>query len=207
MRRKNVFPIVILVLIVIASTLAGASAPVANNAWILLPDTEILSSPSYSSSVVYTCRQNEEVVLEGEPMVDVNGIVWRRVCYNDTYTGYVPQDMLYFTTRSTTESVRVVKISPEKMGAMVPLYRVIGEDAAIELADGTNVVLLETTADYNDYSVVEYEGQKYFILTKYITDTLTYNQKIAIIIAVAIVGIVVSAVVVLSMYRKKVLNK
>lgn len=203
--KKTVLLILTISCIVFAA-LAGASAP-QKTAWILLPDTEMRAEPSYVADVVYVCTQNAEVTVIGEP-VEVDGISWQKISFNNAKVGYVPQDHIYYTAQSVTEKIRVVKITPEKMGVLVPIYKTLDDVvAAGELSDGDKVVLLETKADYGDYSLVEYNGENFFVESKYLTDTLTLNQKIAVIISAAIIGIIVCIVTILLLSRKKNLNK
>lgn len=204
MKRKGLV-IIAAIAAVLVSILAGASAPT-GSAWILLPDTKIMKEASFDSEVVCTCNQNENVVLVGEKF-SVGEVVWQKVTYNGVKEGYLPYDLLYFTKGTTTEVVRLVKITPDKMGQTVPLYKVLGEEAELELSDGEHVMLLETKADYGEFSLVEYNGQRYFVKTANITDTLTYNQKVAILIAAIVAGLLVCLVAIILIYRKKMQNK
>lgn len=207
--KKKIVVILAAMILAVVCVLAGASAPVApeKSAWILLPETAIYSQPTFEAEVLYTCNQNESVTLNGDTVTDGEGVVWQKVVYNNSVEGYLPYNLLYFTTGSTTEEVRMVKITPEKMGVTVPLYKVLTEEPALYLSDGTDVTLLETSADYGEYSLVEYEGQNYFVKTVNITDTLTYNQKVAVIIASVVIGLIVCIVFILVIYKKKALNK
>ena len=207
--KKKIVVSIAAMLILAVCILAGASAPAMpeKSAWILLPETAIYSQASFDSDVLYSCNQNESVTLVGSAETDGSGVVWQKVVYNNSVEGYLPYDLIYFTSGSTTEEVRMVKITPEKMGVTVPLYKVLTEEPTLYLSDGTDVTLLETSADYGEYSLVEYEGQNYFVKTVNITDTLTYNQKVAVIIASVVIGLIVCIVFILVIYKKKTLNK
>ena len=203
---KKVAVVILIVLTCACALFAGASAPANNtSAWILLPETPIYASPSLDAEVLHVCAQNESVVVTGETTVDGKG--WKSVLYLNAIEGYVTEDALYYTSRSSLENIKVVKISPLKMGAKVGLYKIVTEDPVLELSDGENVYLLESAADYGDFSIVEYNGEQYFVRSSEITDSLTYNQKVAIIIASALVGIVISFFAIVILYKKKKMNK
>ena len=203
---KKFFVATLIVLLCVCAVFAGASAPANNaSAWILLPQTPIYASASLSSEVLHVCAQNEGVEVVGETEID--GKEWKKVRYLNAVEGYVTADSLYYTSRSSLEVIKVVKISPLKMGAKVGLYKIVTEDPVLELSDGENVILLETAADYGDFSIVEYNGEQYFVKTAEITDTLTYNQKAAIIIAAAMIGLLISSVTIIVLYKKKKMNK
>ena len=204
MKRKGIW-IIAAIAVLMFSLLAGASAPT-GSAWILLPDTPIQEQASFDSRVLHTCGQNESVTPTGDPF-SVDDVVWQKVVYNDSIEGYVPYNLLYFTSGNVTEVVRMVKITPDKMSETVPLYKVLGEEPTLQLSDGDHVNLLETSADYGEYSLVEYEGQNYFVKTVNVTDTLTHNQKIAILIASIVVGLLICLVSVILINRKRLQNK
>ncbi len=187
---------------------AGASAP-ANNAaaWILLPDTPIYVEASLDAVVLHLCAQNENVVVVGESFVGADGRTWQKVSYINSVEGYVTYDSLYFTGNASMENIKMVKVSPTQMGKKVGLYKIVTEDPVLELSDGENVALLKTNVDYGDYSIVEYNGEQYFVKTSELTDSLTYDQKIAVIIAAAMVGLLISSVAIILLYKRKKMNK
>ena len=203
---KKFFVATLIVLICACALFAGASAPAnITSAWILLPETPIYASPSLDAEVLHVCAQNEGVVIIGE--ATENGKTWKKVRYLNAVEGYVTEDALYYTSRSTLENIKVVKISPTKMGAKVGLYKIVTEDPVLELSDGENVYLLESAADYGDFSIIEYNGEQYFVKTNEITDSLTYNQKVAIIIAAALIGVLISFFTIIILYKKKKMNR
>ena len=203
---KKFFVATLIVLLCVCAVLAGASAPAnSTSAWILLPETPIYASTSLSAEVLHVCAQNEGVDVLGETAVD--GKTWIKVRYLNTIEGFVTEDALYYTSRTSLEKIKVVKISPVKMGAKVGLYKIVTEDPVLELTDGENVYLLESAADYGDFSIIEYNGEQYFVKTNEITDSLTYNQKVAIIIAAALIGVVISFFTIIILYKKKKMNR
>ena len=205
---KKVLIAVLVCSICLLALFAGASAPANNSAaWILLPNTPIYAEASLDAEVLHLCAQNENVIVEGESFVGADGRTWQKVLYINSVEGYVTYDSLYFTGNSTMENIKMVKVSPTQMGKKVGLYKIVTEEPVLELSDGENVILLKTNADYGDYSIVEYKGEQYFVKTNELTDTLTYNQKVAIIIAAAMIGLLISFLAIIILYRKKKMNK
>ena len=205
---KKILIAVLVCSICLLALFAGASAPANNSAaWILLPNTPIYAEASLDAEVLHLCAQNENVIVEGESFVGADGRTWQKVLYINSVEGYVTYDSLYFTGNSTMENIKMVKVSPTQMGKKVGLYKIVTEEPVLELSDGENVILLKTNADYGDYSIVEYKGEQYFVKTSELTDTLTYNQKVAIIIAAAMIGLLISFLAIIILYRKKKMNK
>lgn len=205
---KKILIAVLVCSVCILALFAGASAPANNSAaWILLPNTPIYAEASLDAEVLHLCTQNENVIVEGESFVGADGRTWQKVLYINSVEGYVTYDSLYFTGNSSMENIKMVKVSPTQMGKKVGLYKIVTEEPVLELSDGENVILLKTNADYGDYSIVEYKGEQYFVKTSELTDTLTYNQKVAIIIAAAMIGLLISFLAIIILYRKKKMNK
>ena len=205
---KKILIAVLVCSVCLLALFAGASAPANNSAaWILLPNTPIYAEASLDAEVLHLCAQNENVIVEGESFVGADGRTWQKVLYINSVEGYVTYDSLYFTGNSTMENIKMVKVSPTQMGKKVGLYKIVTEEPVLELSDGENVILLKTNADYGDYSIVEYKGEQYFVKTNELTDTLTYNQKVAIIIAAAMIGLLISFLAIIILYRKKKMNK
>lgn len=205
---KKILIAILVCSVCLLSLFAGASAPASNTAaWILLPNTPIYAEASLDAEVLHYCAQNEYVETKGEAFVGTDGRTWQKVLYVNSVEGYVTFDALFFTGNATMENIKMLKVSPSKMGEKVGLYKIVTEPPVLELSDGENVVLLNTAADYGEYSIVEYNGEQYFVKTCELTDSLTYNQKVAIIIAAAMIGLLVSFFAIIILYKKKKMNK
>lgn len=209
MKRKISLPI--LVLAVFAGTVAlllGAATPVSSiNYKTVLPDTPLYAEADVSSEILIKIPQNVVVnPIEGEVFVD--GKVWYKVDYT-SFTGYIMEESLYPSFSNDDFIVKSVTVIGDGMGKDVEIFdtHVDGAVAVGSVHDGEKVGLICNGIDYGEFSYVEYGGEYYFIRTANITDGLSYNQRIAVIIACGfLVAIVVGVVIVAVVRRRRKIN-
>lgn len=191
---------VVLTLAIIVIALAGVSVTPAKaqetvRAAIKCP---LYKNPDFSAEIVMEIPQNAEVITTGS--VDNGGFV--QTTYGNV-TGYVQARNLYRTSDAIGSETITVRVTSEKLGALVEIKEFPMESKTIAaLKDGTKVEKVIGGVEYGDYSEIIYEGKRAFVPTAYITDGVTYYQTVVIILCVAAFVLLVCAVAII-VYGKK----
>ena len=205
MKKNYTIAITCTIIIVIAvfCTLCAA-APV--NSYVyktVLPDTPLYAETSSESEILIKIPQNAEVEIVGEKIL-TSETEWQNVKYT-TFTGYVRSDAVYRSVANDNYNVKPMTVVSEKMGVDVGLYDTHTADAVAvkTVHDGEKVRLISNGVDYGEFSLIEYDGDFYFIRSSDITDGLSYNQKLAVIIACCFVGVLILAGIITLAVRKR----
>lgn len=180
-----------------------AAAPV--NSYVyktVLPDTPLYAETSSESEILIKIPQNAVVEIVGEKIL-TGETEWQKVKYT-AFTGYVRNDAVYRSVANDNYMVTPVTVVSEKMGEDIGLYDTHTSDAVAvkTVHDGEKVRLISNGIDYGDYALIEYEGDFYFIRSSDITDGLSYNQKLAVIIAGCFVGALILVGIITIAVRK-----
>ncbi len=204
MKKNTTIAITFAIITVIAvfCTLCAA-APV--NSYVyktVLPDTPLYAETSSESEVLIKIPQNAVVEIVGEKIL-TGETEWQKVKYT-AFTGYVRNDAVYRSVANDNYMVTPVTVVSEKMGEDIGLYDTHTSDAVAvkTVHDGEKVRLISNGIDYGDYALIEYEGDFYFIRSSDITDGLSYNQKLAVIIAGCFVGALILVGIITIAVRK-----
>ncbi|MCI5791589.1 MAG: hypothetical protein MR239_06880 [Clostridiales bacterium] len=192
----------IITVITVFCTLCAA-APV--NSYVyktVLPDTPLYAETSSESEILIKIPQNAVVEIVGEKIL-TGETEWQKVKYT-AFTGYVRNDAVYRSVANDNYMVTPVTVVSEKMGEDIGLYDTHTSDAVAvkTVHDGEKVRLISNGIDYGDYALIEYEGDFYFIRSSDITDGLSYNQKLAVIIAGCFVGALILVGIITIAVRK-----
>lgn len=152
----------------------------------------------FSAEIRIEIPQNAEVALTGEEVE--NGFI--QVTYG-TLTGYVLNRNLYRTEDEIGTDTTVVRVTSEKLGALVDVKEYPMEsDTVASIKDGTKVEKVVGGVEYGDYTEIIYNGKRAFIPTANITEGVTYYQTVVIILVVAAMALLGCAVA-LIVYGKK----
>ncbi len=204
MKKNTTIAITFAIITVIAvfCTLCAA-APV--NSYVyktVLPDTPLYAETSSESEILIKIPQNAVVEIVGEKIL-TGETEWQKVKYT-AFTGYVRNDAVYRSVANDNYMVTPVTVVSEKMGEDIGLYDTHTSDAVAvkTVHDGEKVRLISNGIDYGDYALIEYEGDFYFIRSSDITDGLSYNQKLAVIIAGCFVGALILVGIITIAVRK-----
>lgn len=204
MKKNTTIAITFAIITVIAvfCTLCAA-APV--NSYVyktVLPDTPLYAETSSESEILIKIPQNAVVEIVGEKIL-TGETEWQKVKYT-AFTGYVRNDAVYRSVANDNYMVTPVTVVSEKMGEDIGLYDTHTSDAVAvkTVHDGEKVRLISNGIDYGDYVLIEYEGDFYFIHSSDITDGLSYNQKLAVIIAGCFVGALILVGIITIAVRK-----
>ncbi len=181
-----------------------AAAPV--NSYVyktVLPDTPLYAETSLESEILIKIPQNAVIEIVGEKIF-TGETEWQKVTYT-TFTGYVRNDAIYRSAANDNYTVKPVTAVSERMGEDIGLYDTHTADAVAvkTIHDGEKVRLISNGIDYGEFSLIEYDGDFYFIRSSDITDGLSYNQKLAVIIACCFVGALIFAGIVAIAIRKR----
>lgn len=161
----------------------SAASAASRTCYALYPDTPLYSAPD--GEVIASIPQNAEVKLGalsgGWYVAEYQGL-----------SGYLKQAQVYFSYDGTSYlEVKSMKVLADGVGMSVEL-KAAPSDSALTVAsfgDGTRVEVVECSSeDY--YRVVGRETEMY-IPKANVTDSLTRNQRVAVII----VGIGVAAMI------------
>ncbi len=210
-RRAGIVVISTILLVVFCIFASAAAKPDTIKTLIKTP---LYAEPSYSAkTVVPEIKQNEKVEQLEQPILDAKGVQWVKIRYNSHYEGYVPYSYLYFTVDNDGyEEIYVAKATGQKSSDEIKLYKYYDEKSETDkiLHDGQKVnVVVEEDASYGDFIKIIYEGEYYFVKKDNVTTGLTYNQKLALIIAGGLIGggLAVAFIVILLVKKKRASNK
>ena len=169
----------------------------------VLPDTPIYANTDISSDIVGYIPQNAKVNIQGDP-ITIGNVTWQRIKYT-SLEGYVVSTALYKSYTNDDYNVMIAKVKSSGMGKDVPLYlthsETVGADRYVH--DGEKISVIDDNIDYGDFSLVEYDGEKYFILTANVTTGLSYNQVIAVIIIACVAGVVIIVSIIIMIIRRR----
>lgn len=202
------FPIIICLIIAILSLCLSASTPALDSPIIktIHPNTNLYATSSLESNVVIAIPQNVTVTTIGEPFYQ-GEILWQEVQYI-MYNGYVLSNNLYVSLHNDVYNLRIVKATTAVMGHNINLYT--SHDSTsdnIAVCDGTKMNLVLDDIDYGAFSKVEYEGNIYYVLKSEVTEGLSFNQKIAVIIASVFCGLIIIALAITMIIKKRKIAK
>ncbi len=202
------FSIITCLIIVFLSLCLSASTPAENNTTFktIYPSTNLYTTSSLQSEVLITIPQNVIVTVINEPFYQ-NEILWQEVDY-EKYNGYVLYNNLYVSMQNDTYTIKIVKATSANMGKDILLYESHDTNSqSIAISDGTKLNLIVNDIDYGIFSKVEYEGKAYYVVTAEITNGLSYNQTLAVIIVSALCGVILIIALVIIIKRKNRLKK
>ncbi len=200
--KKTAF--ILLVAIVLASVLLGASSPLDEYVYkTVLPDTPLYENTDFSSETLISVPHNAEVEVIGEPFF-VGDVEWQQVRYT-VYTGYMPSGAIFKSIKNDVYDVIIAKASSTKMGDKIPFYYThnINTEPAGYLYDGEQLRIIDDGIDYGEFYMTEYDGNYYFVLKDNVTTGLSYNQLLALIISCSFAGAIIIAVVIVIVYRRR----
>lgn len=206
MGKKIIFKILILVVILIASTLFVAANPVAKYK-VILPNTNLYATTDINSEVIAVLPQNAVVLAQGESC-QVGEFIWQKVEYN-TIEGYVLTHDLYESKEVESYTIKRGKARSAKLGEDINLY--ISNDIESEIAvvchDGENINIIMSQIDYGDFLPIEYKGSNYFALKSNVSTSLSLNEMIALIIGSAATVIAITIIIVFITMKNRKLYK
>ena len=188
---------VITAIIAVVFCIFSAASPV--YATKILLNTPLYQEASFDSeTVLKEIRTNETVEKIGDVVRDETGKEWIKVRYNERYEGYVPYGYLYQSAGTEDYDMQVVKVTGSSTSEKIPLYSYYDTNSEIvgELVDGEKLNLVLDDNSYGEFSRVIFDGKYCFVKTSNITTGLTYNQKLALIISVALFVLLLAAGVV-----------
>lgn len=187
-----------LLLTVIASAVGLFTAPASAKEAIRVAINCPLYKNAEFSEEFEIIPQNAEISLTGE--ADENGFV--QVAYG-TMEGYVLARNLYRTADEIGTETVTVRVTSEKIGAMIDIKKYPMEsDTIATLKDGTKVEKVVGGVEYGDYTEIIFNGERAFVPTVNVTDGVTYYQTVVIILCVA-AFVLLGCAVALIAYGKK----
>lgn len=201
MKDKVLF--VILAIVVASFILCAADFDDSFAYKAVLPNTPIYASADTSSSVVGTIPQNAIVKTVGDP-ITVDGITWQRISYT-LLIGYVTSTALYKSYAIDDYNVLIAKVKASGMGKDVPIYSYFSESVGVDryVHDGEKISVIDDGIEYGKFSLIEYDGERYFILSDNVTTGLSYNQLIAVIIIAGVAGLVIIVSIIIMLVRRR----
>lgn len=207
-KRQVIMVIISIMLVVFCFFSIGAKENSVNK--ILSPTPLYLEADFDSQKVLEEIKQNEKIDLIGDSFFDVDGNRWQKISYLN-YQGYVLYQYIYFTIDTSKQEVQIVRATSTYMGEIINVYRFYNESSEIvgTLNDAERVSLIvEDGAEYGEFSKIIYKDEFYFVKSINLTDGISYNQKLAVIITSGLVGgLLIICVVVFLVRRKKITHK
>ena len=203
---KNRRVAIVVLAICLAVTLLCAAAPVGTQyTYKAVMNFSLYETTDLTSAVLVSVPQNAIVELSGNPVV-VDGKEWQKIVYSGL-TGYTYLDNLYLSSKNDNFAFVVGKAKSVYMGQSIPLYSVHDEQAepVRYMNDGENLRVVVDNVSYGAFAKIEYDGEYYFIRSENVTNGLSFNQTLALIIlgVVFVLTVVVVSVVVVLKRRKK----
>lgn len=191
--KRRIILGLILCICVVFCIFCGATK--ANVAKILIETPLFAEMDLSGEKVLDTVKQNETVEVVGEPLLDTNGTSWQKIRYNNHYEGYILSSYLYYTSKTDDYSVQVAKATGKSMTEEIKIYRHYDEesDVAGTVVDGEKInVVIGDKTDYGDFTKIVYKNEYCFIKTENVTTSLTYNQRIALYISLALIVLLIA---------------
>ncbi|MGN0768596.1 MAG: SH3 domain-containing protein [Christensenellales bacterium] len=206
-RRVGFAVIAVILLVVFCVAAGGAGKPEAGYSVKTIIDTPLYSDASYESEVVLKrLNANETVEIIGEVIRDTDNVAWIKVRYNSYYEGYVPYGYLYSKAGEAEYDIQVVRATGKSTSEEIKVYRYHDEnsDVIAVIRDGEKVnVIIEQEQDYGEFRKIVCNGEFGFVKAENLTAGLTYNQKLAVIIAAGLVGCLIAVVLIVVINKKK----
>ena len=205
-RRHAIIILSIIMLVVFCFFSCGFSLE--NNVAKLIIDTPLYANCNLDSEfVLEKICANEAIELSGDEFDAEDGLVWQKVIYNKNFTGYILSSYIYYTTDTSTSEIIIKKAYSRKMGEKITVYASHDENSEIigSYEDGESVnTLIEQSVDYGEFTKILYNDEYAFVKTDNLTKGLSYNQKLAVIIASGVVGaLIVIGIFSFLIYKKK----
>lgn len=206
MGKKSVGKLIVCAIALILAMVFSASAPVFGYK-VVLPDTNLYRSADINSEVIAVMPQNAGVALVGESFA-VGEVIWQKVVYN-TIEGYVLAHDIYESREIDKFDVKRAKARASKIGEDINLY--ISNDVASGVAqvvhDGEYFNIIITKIDYGEFHLVEYKGERCFALKTNVSELLSLNETLALIIGGAAAAVTVAIIIILIVVKNKKLYK
>lgn len=210
-RSKKLISLTFVAIFIAILFISSFAAKTYNSACVIV-NCPLYSEPDFSSNKVLDCIvANEEIAFaDDNAYTDENGVKWQKIKYLN-HEGYIPYSNIYFTNKTESYEIQVVKAKINKMGDKVPLYKYYSdaEEPVLAINDGEKInLIVEQHSYYGEFRKVVYEGEFYFIKTENITAGLSYNQLLTVIIVSVFFGIVIiTAIIIIVIRAKKVTFK
>lgn len=159
---------------------------------VMLPSTKLYSATDFESSVAVTLSINDEVTIKEEILV--NGVMWYKVDSHGV-EGYLLASDVYSSYKNNSVSYLDAKIKTEKLGEKVNFYQTYSKNSEVVDVgyDGQNIKVVKNNVDYGEFSLVEYNGDYYFVLSNNTTTGLSYSQNLGLMI----IGVVLFVLIII----------
>ena len=205
-KRITTVIIVITVIAVVFCCIAVAAKPVYVDK--VLISTPLYTQPDFNSGTLFDeIKQGETVEILSEDEIVVDGKNWIKISYLGQ-EGYILSSYTYKSAGADDYDLQVVKATGKTSTEVINVYEYYSEDSKIvgTLVDGekVNLVLGDKYGENDNFCKIIYDGEYRFVKAENITDGLTYNQRLAVIITVSLVsGLLVLGVVIVVLIQKK----
>ncbi len=192
----------LIVCILVALACLTVFVPI-GTAYASAPKTYALhnGTPVYSDTTltVVTARlkQNQEVTVEQEVTIGDNNYY---LITADGVRGYVNALYIYRGADAPTYTVSAQKIISDKVGRPVNVYAAPDASSQVieEITDGTQVNVINTDTDFY---IIVLEDKTGYVSKSNVTEGLSRNQTVALIVGVVTVAAVI-AILALLYYRR-----
>ena len=204
---KKILSALIVVVSVLSCVLLCAAAPTHKYTYkVVLPETSLYSEADIQSNVLQKLPKDAIVELIDEPFL-IGDIEWQKISYTNL-TGFVASSSLYRSIKNDHFEVTRAKAKTTEMGVDIELFGTHSTDLPADkmIHDGESLRVINDGIDYGEFRLIEYDGAYYFIKAENITNGLSYNQKLAVIIASCSLGVFISSALIVVLVRKKSQN-
>lgn len=194
-----------MILFIATLSIAASSAEYYYKA--ILPDTKIYKESDINSEIIAMIPQNAIVEAISEKF-EKDGRVWQEVSYN-SIKGFTLFNDLYKSREEESFTIKHGKACSVKMGENIKVYKSndMNSEIVYVLHDGEKLDIIDNGIDYGVFNLINYKGGRYFVLKANVTTSLSYNQRIALIIGLSSVGAVIIFLVIYFIVKNKKTNK
>ena len=195
--KKFLIPVIVISLVIMLF-LCSIGAGVKANITKVINDTPLFTEAKIcetddleTANTIVKIPKNSKIELVGDKFI-VDGIEFQEVKYS-SYQGFITYSSIYFTSDMETSEVVILKATSKKMGEDIIVYSVPTDNASFvigSIPDGTKINVVKN-GESGDFSQVIYNDSYGYIYTSFLTEGLTFNQKLALIISCSAFGVLV----------------
>lgn len=198
MKRIGALGIIILIVMVILVASVSVTAFASASNQYVLHDGVNLYADNTLSAVAKELNQNDSVeILES---LTIAGTQYYKVKVGDV-VGYVNANYIYSTSDESCYQLYSAKAYGKKIGESVSVYSTPSDKSSIirQYMDGT--VLTVTESEVEGYHIVVMDEGVGYVKDENLTTSISYNERIAIAIALICV-VAVILILVITHYRR-----
>ena len=198
MKRVGILGILTLIIMVISvSAVSGIAFATSTDSYILHKDTPLYADQTLST-IACKLPQNQKVAVLEE--ITISGEEYFKINVGDQ-TGYVSALYVYRTTSKDSEQIYRAKALSNKIGGSIDVYSEPREGAGVIRSYVDGSVLTVASSEVEGYHVIIMEDGVGYVKDENITTSISYNERIAIVIAIICVVAVV-LILVITYYKR-----